>query len=53
MDLVAALRFDRDLQEWFDSLTPEEQEKLRSGGTGPTMEEVMAGYDEELGIFID
>ena len=53
MDLVAALRFDCDLQEWFDSLTPEEQEKLRSGGTGPTMEEVMAGYDEELGIFID
>lgn len=27
MDLVAALRFDRDLQEWYDSMTPEEREE--------------------------
>ena len=26
MDFVSALRFDRDLQEWFDSMTPEERE---------------------------
>ena len=25
MDLIAALRFDRDLQEWYDSMTPEER----------------------------
>jgi len=25
MDLVAALRFDDDLQEWYDSMTPEER----------------------------
>lgn len=50
MDLVAALRFDRDLMEWFDSLPPEEQEELRSGGSGPSMEEEMAKYFEEIGI---
>ena len=27
MDLVAALRFDRDLQEWYDSMTLEEREE--------------------------
>ena len=25
MDLVAALRFDDDLQKWYDSMTPEER----------------------------
>ena len=28
MDLVAALRFDRDLQEWYDSMTPKEQKEI-------------------------
>ncbi len=26
MDLLSALRFDRELDEWYDSLTPEERE---------------------------
>ena len=26
MDLISALRFDRKLNEWYDSLTPEERE---------------------------
>ena len=26
MDLISALRFDRELNEWYDSLTPEQQE---------------------------
>ena len=28
MDLVAALRFDRDLQEWYDSMTSKEQKEI-------------------------
>ena len=26
MDLISALRFDRELREWYDSMTPEERE---------------------------
>ena len=26
MDLISALRFDRELREWYDSWTPEERE---------------------------
>ena len=26
MDLISALRFDRELNEWYDSMTPEERE---------------------------
>ena len=43
MDLVAALRFDKDLQEWYDEMTPEE----RAETFGPHDEPLT---DEELGL---
>ena len=46
MDLVSALRFDQDLQDWYESMTAAEREEMFSSH-GPTMEEVMAGYDNE------
>ena len=39
MDLVAALRFDRDLQEWYDSMTPEEREETFGSHNEPLKDE--------------
>lgn len=39
MDLIAALRFDRDLQEWYDSMTPEEREETFGSHDEPLEDE--------------
>lgn len=41
MDLIAALRFDRDLQEWYDSMTPEEREETFGSHNEPLDEEYL------------
>ena len=41
MDLVAALRFDRDLQEWYDSMTPEEREETFGSHNEPLEDDLL------------
>ena len=41
MDLIAALRFDRDLQEWYDSMTPEEREETFGSHNDPLGEDLL------------
>ena len=41
MDLVAALRFDRDLQEWYDSMTPEEREETFGSRNEPLEDDLL------------
>ena len=41
MDLVAALRFDRDLQEWYDSMTPEEREETFGSHNEPLKDDLL------------
>ena len=41
MDLVAALRFDRDLQEWYDSMTPEEREEAFGSHNEPLEDDLL------------
>ena len=39
MDLISALRFDKELKEWYDSLSPEERETVFVRRDGPLNDE--------------
>ena len=41
MDLIAALRFDKDLQEWYDSMTPEEREETFGSHNEPLKDDLL------------
>ena len=41
MDLIAALRFDKDLQEWYDSMTPEERDETFGSHNEPLKDDLL------------